>query len=154
MSPGQDAARDILHHALERVLPEPALRRYVSLDETTQILSVAGRKYDLRQFKRIFVVGGGKAARRTGSELAGLLGDRVTSGVLNVYQEQAREPISDRIRLFGADHPTPNEAGVMGARQMAGPMSAMKKARSCVAGRRFEMATPPRIGIKRNRASS
>ena len=47
-----------------------------------------------------------------------ILGDRITAGVLNVYQDQAREPISKKIKLFAANHPTPNEAGVEGARQM------------------------------------
>jgi len=37
---------------------------------------------------------------------------------LNVYQDQAREPISERIKLFAADHPTPNEGGLKGARQI------------------------------------
>jgi len=64
------------------------------------------------------VVGGGKAARRMGAELVNLLGDRITAGVLNVYQDQARQPISERIQLLAADHPTPNEEGVRGARQM------------------------------------
>ena len=47
-----------------------------------------------------------------------ILGNRITAGVLNVYQEQAKEPIFDKIKLFAADHPTPNEEGVKGARQM------------------------------------
>jgi glycerate-2-kinase/FAD/FMN-containing dehydrogenase/Fe-S oxidoreductase len=50
--------------------------------------------------------------------IVNILGDRITAGILNVYQEQAKEPISDRIKLFAADHPTPNEEGVEGARQM------------------------------------
>jgi glycerate-2-kinase/FAD/FMN-containing dehydrogenase/Fe-S oxidoreductase len=114
----QTAARSILDHALERVLPESALRRYVSIDEATHTLTVAGREYNLNNYKRIFVVGGGKAARRTGAELVNILGDRITAGILNVYHEQAKEPISDRIKLFAADHPTPNEEGVEGARQI------------------------------------
>jgi len=51
-------------------------------------------------------VGGGKAAKRTGAELVNILGDKITAGVLDVYQDQAKEPISERIKLFAADHPT------------------------------------------------
>ena len=111
-------AKAIFDHALACVLPEPALRRYLRLDETANTLTVAGRKYNLNNYNRILVVGGGKAGRRTGSELVKILGDRITAGVLNVYQEQAREPISGNIKLFAANHPTPNEAGVEGARLM------------------------------------
>lgn len=114
----QADAKSILAYALERALPEPALRRYVSLDQNANILTVAGRPYNLDEYDKIVVVGGGKAARRTGAELASLLGDRITAGVLNVYQAQAQETISERIELFAADHPTPNEAGAEGARQM------------------------------------
>ena len=117
-NPGQADARSIFAHALERVLPEPALRRYVSLDEATNVLTVAGRRYPLSRYDRIVVVGGGKAARRTASELVAILGDRIAAGVLNVYQDQAREPISTAITLVAADHPTPNQEGVKGARRM------------------------------------
>ena len=111
-------AKTIFNHVLACVLPEPALRRYLHLNETANTLTVAGRKYNLNNYNRILVVGGGKAGRRTGSELVKILGDRITAGVLNVYQEQAREPISCNIKLFAANHPTPNEAGVEGARRM------------------------------------
>jgi glycerate 2-kinase len=111
-------ARAIFDHALERVLPEPALRRYMSLDEASNALVVAGRPYDLKAYDRVVVVGGGKAAKRTVAELVSILGDRIAAGVLNVYQDQAREPISPKITLVAADHPTPNQAGVDGARQM------------------------------------
>lgn len=114
----QADARSILAHALERVLPEAALRCYVGLDEASNVLTVAGRAYELDRFERIVVVGGGKAAQRTASELVRILGDRITAGALNVYQEQAREPISERIELFAADHPIPNEEGAKGAQRM------------------------------------
>mgnify|MGYP001174120529 CR=1 FL=1 len=118
LNPAQADARAIFNHALACVLPEPALRRYVQLDEAANTLTVAGRKYPLHDYRKIVVVGGGKAGRRTGSELVRILGGRIAAGVLNVYQEQAREPISGNIQLFAASHPTPNEAGVEGARRM------------------------------------
>lgn len=115
---GQADAKRILLHALESVFPESALRRHVSFDEKTLLLTVADRKYNLAGFEKIFVVGGGKAGRRTGAELVAILGDRITAGVLNVYQDQAGEPISDKLRLTAANHPAPNEAGMEGAKQM------------------------------------
>jgi len=72
-------------------------------------LTVASKKYNLNNYEQIIVVGGGKAAKRTGAELVNILGDKITAGVLDVYQDQAKEPISERIKLFAADHPTPNE---------------------------------------------
>lgn len=114
----QADARTIFDHVLACVLPEPAVKRHVHLDEAANTLTVAGRTYNLHDYKRIVVVGGGKAGRRTGSELVNILGERITAGALNVYQEQASEPISGNIALFAANHPTPNEAGMEGARRM------------------------------------
>jgi glycerate 2-kinase len=110
--------RNIVTHVVEMVLPEQALRRYVSFNQKTNQLIVAKKKYNLSGFERIIVVGGGKAAKRTGAELVQILGYKITAGVLNVYRDQAEEPISERIKLFAADHPTPNEEGLKGARQM------------------------------------
>jgi glycerate-2-kinase len=100
------------------VLPEQALMRYVNFNQKTNILAIAKKKYNLNSFERIIVVGGGKAAKRTGAGLVKVLNTKITAGVLNVYQDQAHEPISERIKLYAADHPTPNEEGLKGARQM------------------------------------
>ena len=116
--PAYTDVRSIFVHVLEMVLPEAALRRYVSLNDKTDTLTVAGREYDLKKYERIIVVGGGKAAGRTGAELVNILGNKISAGILNVYRDQAEEPISTRIKLFAADHPTPNEEGFKGARQM------------------------------------
>jgi len=116
--PAMADIRNIFMHVLEMVLPEPALKRYVKYNQRNNILTVASKKYNLNNYEQIIVVGGGKAAKRTGAELVNILGDKITAGVLDVYQDQAKEPISERIKLFAADHPTPNEEGLKGARQM------------------------------------
>ena len=89
--------RNIVTHVVEMVLPEQALRRYVSFNQKNNQLIAAKKKYNLNSFERIIVVGGGKAAKRTGAELVQILGYKITAGVLNVYRDQAEEPISERI---------------------------------------------------------
>jgi hypothetical protein len=79
-------ARSIFTHTLEAVLPEPAVRRYVNLDQGTNTLMVACRKYDLNKFERIIVIGGGKAARRTGAELVKINSKAV--GCVNMLNRQ------------------------------------------------------------------
>jgi glycerate-2-kinase len=87
------------------------------LDAGANQLTVADRTYDLGAFRRILVVGGqGGAAHRGGTGRPP--GERITAGVLNVNRDQAAESIHRRIALFAADHPTPNETGAEGARQM------------------------------------
>ena len=114
----QSAARLILAHALERVLPGPALRRHLLFDRRADILFLDGRPYQLADFPEIWIVGGGKAAALTATELVRTLGSSRISGILNVYRSQADLPLSKNIKLVPADHPIPNEAGADGARQM------------------------------------
>lgn len=117
-TPDQEAARLIFAHALRSVLPGPALRRHVLYDERTDRLRVDGRDYPLADFPEILIVGGGKGAALTATELVKILGSSRISGVLNVYRNQADVSPSKRIKLFPADHPIPNEAGATGAREM------------------------------------
>lgn len=140
----QQTVRDIVSQVINRVLPETALRHHVMLDGNT--LVVDGKDYDLNKFKSILVVGGGKAGRTTALELSSILGDRIAAGYLNVYQDQANEPISDKIKLYAADHPTPNEEGMKGARRMIESLRKADKSTLVIAlisgGGSALMATP------------
>ncbi|MGB8263487.1 MAG: hypothetical protein WCF70_06275, partial [Dehalococcoidales bacterium] len=48
--------RNIFTHVLEMVLPEQALRRYVSFNQKNNQLIAAKKKYNLNSFERIIVV--------------------------------------------------------------------------------------------------
>ena len=75
--PAMADIRNIFMHVLEMVLPEPALKRYVKYTQGNNILMVAGKKYNLSNYEQIVVVGGGKAAKRTGAALVNILGDKI-----------------------------------------------------------------------------
>ncbi|MDI7277651.1 MAG: glycerate kinase, partial [Anaerolineae bacterium] len=80
------------------------------------VLRVDGESYDLRRFRRIYVVGAGKASAPMAEALEELLGERLTGGVVNVRDGYAR-PLA-RIRLKEAGHPVPDERGLAGTREM------------------------------------
>lgn len=69
-----DHLKSILDHALMRVQPGHAIKGYVRFNHGTGTLSVAGREYNLNRYNKVFVVGGGKAARATALELVRILG--------------------------------------------------------------------------------
>jgi hydroxypyruvate reductase len=78
---------------------------------------VGGYRYDLSRYRRIFVIGGGKASGAMSQALEEVLGERLTAGWVNVkdgYTAPTR-----RIHLCEAAHPVPDERGVNGARRMA-----------------------------------
>jgi glycerate 2-kinase len=77
-------AAEVMAAALSAVDPAQAVQRHVQRDGDR--LQVAGRTYDLAHHRRIYVVGAGKAGAPMAAALAGLLGDRLTAGIVNVKQ--------------------------------------------------------------------
>lgn len=108
-------AMNLVRASLDAVDPAAAVKRYVRRDGDS--LHVDGRAYDLRRYKRVLVVGGGKAGAPMAQAIEEILGDRVTAGILNVkYGYTAPTKV---IELNQAGHPIPDEKGVAGAQKMA-----------------------------------
>ena len=127
-SPREEQALAILAAALHAAGPGDALRLQVRRDGDT--LHVAERAYDLTRYQRIYVAGGGKAAVPMVAALEGILGDRITAGVVNARREPpdpGREPergertdqdapalapdSGSKVVVNLAGHPIPDAAG-------------------------------------------
>ena len=103
-----------LEAAVNAVDPQQIIRTKVRLENST--LRVDEYGFDLAEFQRIFVVGGGKASGRMAEALEETLKHRITSGVVNVPKtDRSRTEI---IKLHKASHPIPDESGVEGTRQI------------------------------------
>ena len=104
----------ILWAALQAVDPIGAVKRHVSLEGNK--LRIGDHTYDLRQYENIYVVGGGKAGGSMARAVEGILGDRITAGVVNTkYGYLADTKI---VRINEAGHPIPDTQGMAGAREM------------------------------------
>ncbi len=101
----------ILKAALKAADPvEAVAARFRREGET---LIAGGRKYSLKTFRRIFVVGAGKASAAMAIAVERALGARIAGGLINVkYGHTAR---LRRVELRECGHPVPDEAGVAGA---------------------------------------
>ena len=106
----------VIKAALKAVDPTEAVRRVLHRED--DVLEVAGKRYDLNRFHRIVVVGGGKAGSPMAAAVEEILGDRITKGLVNVKEGYVLEPAPKRIGINQAGHPTPNEAGLEGARRI------------------------------------
>ncbi len=104
----RERALAILRAALASVDPAAAVRRHLSLEGDS--LYVGGRGYDLSRFRHIYVVGAGKASGAMAQALEEILGDRLTSGLVNVRYGYLAP--TQRVRLQEAGHPLPDEAGL------------------------------------------
>jgi hydroxypyruvate reductase len=75
------------------------------------------RRYNLRRFQSVFVVGAGKAGASMAAALERVPGLRIAGGLVNVkYGHTAR---LRRVELCECGHPVPDENGLAGAKRIA-----------------------------------
>ena len=108
------AALEILTAALEAADPSKAVKRCLQLEG--EMLRVADRSYDLRNYDRVLVVGAGKAGSAMAAGVEEVLGDRVSEGVVNVKYGHVAP--TRRVRIQEAGHPVPDQPGLDGTRRM------------------------------------
>lgn len=107
---------DVLQEALKAVDPQTILNHVLSLKG--DVLGVDSLSFDLSQFKRVLVIGGGKASGKMAAAVERMLGARITSGVVNIPDYLMPKPRCRRITLHEATHPVPSEKGIKGVEMM------------------------------------
>ena len=123
----ENASSDILRHlrldsltileaAVNAVDPGEAVRRNLCLNGTC--LAIRETEWDLDRFEGIHVIGGGKASGAMAEAVEDILGDRITSGTVNVLKGTESKHSLKRISLNGATHPIPGMEGVAGVQRM------------------------------------
>ena len=112
-------ATELQQAALAAVEPAAAVRQH--LHREGDALIVAGRHYDLRDYERVFVVGGGKAAVPMAAAVSDIMAERLTEGVVvtKYGHTQGRPASGFKVQVTEAGHPVPDENGVRGAQAMA-----------------------------------
>ena len=104
----------IFNAALAAVDPYSEVRNSVSINQG--YLHIAGTTYDLNAFKRIVVVGAGKATARMALAVEALLDDRIDTGLI-IVKDGHTEKLSI-IEHVESSHPVPGEAGVAATRRI------------------------------------
>jgi hydroxypyruvate reductase len=118
---GESIAR-IMAAALDAVDPISAVERNMMC--TGDELTVAGQSYDLRQFRRTFVIGAGKAAIPMASAAGRLLGEHVYRGLVitkrghTVDGSKIHINPPPLIEILEAGHPVPDAQGVKGTQRI------------------------------------
>jgi len=113
-------ARKIALDAIEEVLgsvdPKSLIHSRVKMHDEKLVIS--GEAFDIKSFKRIFVVGGGKASGFMAEAIEEILGERITDGIIVVPRGTAGKFKTRRVRFHEASHPTPDESSVEGAKKI------------------------------------
>jgi hydroxypyruvate reductase len=98
----------VLEAALAAVDPFQATRALLVRDGN--ILTVAGRRYDLVRYRRLLVVGAGKAGAPMTQAVEAVLGDRISDGLVVV--KTGHSAPTHYVEIVEASHPRPDAAGV------------------------------------------
>src|SRR5438445_10160692 len=110
----QDARR-IFAAGVAAVDPAKAVKRY--LRRRGRVVKVGDRRYDLSEYRHLYVVGAGKASARMARAVEDIfLGESIDGGIVTVkygYSVPAK-----RINIVEAGHPLPDPAGVRAARRV------------------------------------
>lgn len=107
-------ALNCLEAAVNSVDPQLIIKSRLLLRNST--LKIGQCSFDLKKFRHVYVVGGGKASGSMATALEQILGSRITCGLVNVPKTEVNR--TKIISLHKASHPIPDESGVEGARRM------------------------------------
>lgn len=139
-------ALDVVDAGLSAADPKTAVMSALSVQDN--ILLVDGRRYDLRDFRRIRVIGAGKASLAIVEGVSALLGERIDAGVVVVPRGHAR-PVQ-RVEVLEADHPLPSEFSIAAAERLvalAEDSGADDLIISCVTGGSSSLVCLPPPGV-------
>ena len=107
----QDAL-DILEVGYKSVLTEKVILENISLEQ--QILKIKDKKYDLKKYRKVFVVAIGKCANQSVGILEDVLGDKITDGVvLDITQGQFK-----KLKSEIGTHPLPSEQNILATKSI------------------------------------
>jgi glycerate 2-kinase len=111
--------RDVLaavEAALKAADPRSLVRRELKLRGSRLTARSVG--VDLERFRRVVVVGGGKASGLMAVEAERILGDRIDEGVVVVPGYQKGLPHLKKVRFERSTHPLPSEKGARAVKKV------------------------------------
>lgn len=111
----------IIQSALEASDPRAAVREALALSD--DVLQVGGQNLQLESYRRIRLVGAGKASQAMLRGALDALGDRITGGVIITkhLEDRPENAVSSmgRFQLLTGGHPVPNAQSIAGAQRLA-----------------------------------
>ena len=109
-----DDAEAIWRAALGAVEPWNLVRK--SVERQGDVVRIKDKEFDLAGYERVFIVSFGKAAAAMGEALAGVVDERLTSGLVVVPWPVGKE--SSRLEYLEAAHPVPDARSVEAGRRV------------------------------------
>ncbi len=111
-SPTRKIALEIASAGIEACLTPNIMRNSISLKGS--ILSIKGKHFNLKNYKNIYVIGGGKAAADMAIEIERILGKRITKGIVT----DVRSKPLQHIKVVKGSHPLPSQININAVKVM------------------------------------
>lgn len=105
---------DLAEDALKFLQPENLIQQHIKFKNNQLIIDE--HSFNLKKFKRIFVLGAGKATYEMAKALQKILKNKITAGYINVPHAYTKK--IGNIIVNQASHPYPNSSGVKGAKKI------------------------------------
>jgi glycerate 2-kinase len=102
--------------ALEAAHPSLLVRKALRLEGDN--MKVDGFSCDLKAYRQVVLVGGGKASGLMAVEAERILGRRLSRGIVIIPEYQRSLPRLRRVKFAKSTHPLPSEKGAMAVRRM------------------------------------
>ncbi|MDY6968360.1 MAG: glycerate kinase [Spirochaetota bacterium] len=119
MSQVRDDIKAIYSEAINAVNPNVAVKKHIKLEDDSLILYSEGKRrleFRIEDYKRIFVVGAGKATAPMAKAIEDILGERITYGSIVVKYGYTLDLAF--IDIMEASHPIPDKNGINGAKRI------------------------------------
>ncbi len=110
----QHTAKTIFNAGLAAVEPRKRVKSVCRIEGDR--LTAGDRIYDLSSYRKIYVIGAGKASAAMAAAIEDLMGEQLAGGLINVKYGYTM-PLK-KIRLIEAGHPLPDENGRRGAAEI------------------------------------
>jgi glycerate 2-kinase len=123
-SPDGDSVSHILAAAVNAVEPGEAVLR--SISRTGDTLTIAGRPYDLSAFRRVCLLGIGKASVGMAEVLVHVLGPRLDAGMVVTKHANEKQNSQSTTGFMEGGHPIPDERSLTAGRQVVEFVSSLQ----------------------------
>ncbi|MBN2367136.1 MAG: glycerate kinase [Calditrichaeota bacterium] len=110
----QSEAISIIMAGIDAVKPDVVIRKKLSV--SNNILSIGSEHFDLEQYRRIYVIGAGKASALMAREIENMLAEKIFYGVVSV--KYGHSVPCRKIRILEAGHPVLDENGLSATSQI------------------------------------
>jgi glycerate 2-kinase len=109
----------LFQSGINSVLPQNLIPKNIFLMTNTLIISgIYGKRkqFKLNDYKRVFVIGAGKASPAMAKEIEKILGDKIFKGLIVTKYNFARD--LKKIKIIEAGHPLPDVNGLSGSKKI------------------------------------